>query len=131
QVPRRTSSSTSAGLSALAWCAFNHNMAKTATIWLNASHCHDMVEKPRASLPVWNRQEDNGLACFPTLRCRVAGDVPAEVDWLVNDPPHLFNHNVAGFLTRMAVESETIGPCQYQAIARAQNGLTAPLCLLL
>ncbi len=42
-------------------CAFNHNMAKTAMIWLNASNCHDMVEKLQASLS----QYFNGLARPP------------------------------------------------------------------
>ena len=37
--------------------------------------------------------------------CRAVGNVPAEVNWLVWYPLHLFNHNMAGFVPKMAVES--------------------------
>ncbi len=52
--------------------------------------------------------------------CRIAGHVPEEVDWLVQDPPHPFNHNMASFVPIMAVES-----CQ-RGVPRARGAPSLP-----
>ena len=40
-----------------------------------------------------------------------------------------FNHNVAGFLTKMAVESEKTGLYRHAWLPGSRYGLTATLCL--
>jgi len=70
-------------------------------------YCHDMVENLRAS----RFQHFNGLAGHQGTMGRTWNGVPQQPCEGTGTPCGGFNHNMAGFLTKMAVESEKTGLC--------------------
>ena len=88
-------------------------------------YCQDMVESLYAS----HFQHFNALACPP-------GTVGRAWDSALQQPCQKtgitrggFNHNVAGFLTIMAVESEKTELSWHFCLPQSRYGLTATLCL--
>jgi len=88
-------------------------------------YCHDMVENMQAS----RFQHFNGLACPQDTMGKTRNGALQQPCQGTGTPDGGFNHNVAGFLTKMAVESEKTGLCWHACLPRSRYGLTATLCL--
>ena len=88
-------------------------------------YCHDMVENLQAS----RFQHFNELACPQGTMGRTWNSALQQPCQGTGTLGGGFNHNVAGFLTKMAAESEKTGLCWHAWLLRTRYGLTATLCL--
>ena len=87
--------------------------------------CHNMVENLQAS----RLQHFNELACTQGVTGRTRNGALQQFWQGTGTSSDGFNHNMSGFLTKMAVESDKTGLYRHAWFPGARYGLTATLCL--